>query len=304
MKLSVLVCTHNPRPAYIGRVLDALAAQSAPPDWELIVVDNRSQPPLRDWLDLSRFPGARLLEEAEAGFTPALIKATAAATGDVCLMLHDDNVLPPDYLAEIARIGAEWPRLGAWGGGYEPEFEEQPDPALAPYLAYLAIHPVKQERWSNALYDYGAAPTGAGMAVRTDVLRRYTDTVRRDERRRGLGRHAAHITSCEDFDIAFTAIDLGYGTGVFPSLILRHLIPAGRVQRAYLERLVEGHAYSTVLLHSFRGSATPPARGPLAALRRWRRRRRLSAVERDVERAYHAGEQRAHAALARAGDAV
>ncbi|MCU0791557.1 MAG: glycosyltransferase [Opitutaceae bacterium] len=299
MKLSVLLCTHNPRPAYIGRVLDALAAQAAPPDWELVVVDNRSTPPLRDWLDLSRFPGARLLHEPEAGFTPALVRAVEAAAGDVCLMLHDDNVLPPGYLAEVARIGVEWPRLGAWGGGYEPEYETAPDPAHEPFLAYLAVHPVKQERWSNALYDYGATPTGAGMAVRTHILRRYTATVRHDDRRRSLGRHAAHITSCEDFDIAFTAIDLGYGTGVFPSLMLRHLIPAGRVQRDYLVRLVEGHAYSTVLLHSFRGVPAPVARGPLAALRRWRRRHSLSPVEREVEAAYRTGELRAHAVLRR-----
>ena len=35
--------------------------------------------------------------------------------------------------------------------------------------------------------------------------------------------------------------------------------------------LVEGHGYSSVLLHAFRGSAKPPARGLLARLRRWRR---------------------------------
>ena len=37
--------------------------------------------------------------------------------------VDDDNLLAPDYLAEVVRIAREWPELGAWGGHIEAEFE-------------------------------------------------------------------------------------------------------------------------------------------------------------------------------------
>lgn len=299
MKLSVIICTFNPRRDYLIRTLAALHAQTLPSEnWELIVVDNNSVPAVATWLDLSPFPSARVIVETAQGFTPALIRATRDATGELCVLVHDDNLLAPDYLAHIARIAREWPRLGAWGGGYEPEYEQQPAPHLAPFIAYLAVNPIERERWSNALYDYPATPCGAGMAVRTAVLRHWADLTLRDERRRSLGRHTDKLTSCEDFDIAFTAVDLGYGTGVFTCLKIRHLIPAGRVQPDYLRRLVEGHGYSSVLLHSFRGPVRAPALGLLARFRRWRYLRTLLPAARDVQAALDRGEARAYATLA------
>ena len=43
MELSVIICTHNPRLDYLGRVLDALREQTLGKEqWELVVVDNAS----------------------------------------------------------------------------------------------------------------------------------------------------------------------------------------------------------------------------------------------------------------------
>jgi glycosyltransferase involved in cell wall biosynthesis len=299
LKLSVIICTYNPRREYLVRTLDALRRQSlAASEWELIVVDNNSTPPLSSWVDLTGLPPARIVTETAQGFTPALIRGVREVSGSLCVLVHDDNLLETGYLAEVGRIARDWPRLGAWGGGYEPEYEEAPDPRLAPFLAYLAVNPITQDRWSNALYDYSATPCGAGMAVRTDVLRRWVEVTSNDDRRRALGRHTDKLTSCEDFDIAFTAIDLGYGTGVFASLRVKHLLPKGRVQPDYLRRLVEGHSYSSVFLHSFRGRPRALPHGPLAAIRRWRRLRALPPVERDVQLALERGEARALAMLA------
>lgn len=298
-RLTVILCTHNPRRSYLERTMAALRGQTLPAaEWKLVIVDNNSSPPLAPWLSLDGFPSAAVVAETKQGFTPALLRGLREVQGDLCVLVHDDNLLAPDYLAQVLRLATEWPRLGAWGGGYEPEYEQEPDPLLTPFLAYLAVNPVQRDCWSNALYDYRATPAGAGMAVRTDVLRHYAEFVSTDARRGSLGRHTDKLTSCEDFDIAFTAIDLGYGTGVFTSLKVRHLIPQERVQPEYLRRLVEGHAYSSVFLHSFRGAVTPPARGPIARLRRWRRLRRLSPIERELQEALARGEARAHAALA------
>jgi glycosyltransferase involved in cell wall biosynthesis len=299
VKLSVIICTFNPRRQYIERTLSALRAQTlSVSEWKLIVVDNNSAPALASWLDLAGFPEAQLVVETAQGFTPALLRGLRDVTTDLCVLVHDDNLLAPDYLAQVESMSRQWPLLGAWSGGYEPEYEEQPDPRLAPFLAYLAVNPVDRDRWSNALYDYSATPCGAGMAVRTAVLRRWAEVTIKDDRRRKLGRHTDKLTSCEDFDIAFTAIDLGYGTGVFTTLKVKHLIPKARVQLDYLRRLVEGHAYSTVFLHSFRDVPRPRARGLLTTLRRWRRLRALPPVEREVQLALERGETRAFETLA------
>jgi glycosyltransferase involved in cell wall biosynthesis len=297
MKISVILCTYNPRRDYLERTLGALRSQTIGREsWELIIVDNNSSPSIFSWLDLEGLP-ARLLVEPEQGFTPALLRGLEQAQADLCLLLHDDNVLPPDFLEENLRIANAWPQLGAWGGGYEPEFETPPDPQLTPWLAYLAIHPVTKDRWSNVLYDYGATPCGAGMAVRTQVLRHWARLTREDSRRRALGRHTDKLTSCEDFDIAFTAIDLGLGTAVFSRLKITHLIPTRRVQKDYLVRLAEGHGYSSVHLHAFRDGFRPARKGPVARLRRWRYLRGLPTTERAVQEAVHRGEAMAHVML-------
>jgi glycosyltransferase involved in cell wall biosynthesis len=47
-KVSVIICTHNPRRDYLQRTLEALRRQTLSKDlWELLVVDNNSQPELR-----------------------------------------------------------------------------------------------------------------------------------------------------------------------------------------------------------------------------------------------------------------
>lgn len=300
MKLSVILCSYNPRHDYLERTLDALRNQTLRPDqWELVLVDNNSTPKLDSFLDLRGLP-ARIVTEARPGFTPALLRGLAEVKASLCLLLHDDNILPPTFLAENLLIDSRWPQLGAWGGGYEPEFEETPASNLGHLLSYLAIHPVTKDRWSNALYDYGATPCGAGMAVRTSVLLHWAKLARNDPQRSALGRHTDKLTSCEDFDIAFTAIDLGLGTAVFSHLQLTHLIPRRRVQKEYLLRLAEGHGYSSVHLHSFRGSVTPPSKGWFQRLRRWRYLRGLSPQAREVRLALERGEARAHAELARA----
>jgi len=44
MKVSVIVCTHNPRLEYLSRTLEALREQMLPKgEWELLVIDNASR---------------------------------------------------------------------------------------------------------------------------------------------------------------------------------------------------------------------------------------------------------------------
>lgn len=298
--LTVLICTHNPRPDYLRRTLEALRAQSLPcSEWELLVIDNASGTPVAGQLDLGWHPAARVVREDTVGLTAARVRGIAEARADILVWVDDDNLLAPDYLAATSDIARTWPQLGAWGcGHFEPEWEAPPAAELAPFLAYLAVHRAPRDRWSNRLFDYEATPAGAGLCVRAAVARNYAEIVRNDPRRRLLGRTGAVLTACEDFDLAFCAIDGGLGTGVFTSLQLTHLMPASRVQPDYLERLVEGHAFSITLIHAWRGAASPPRPGLLASLREKRFLRSLTPVEQTLHRALRRGEARAWKLLA------
>jgi len=53
--LSVVLCTHNPRQAVLDETLAALRRQKTLDrgGWELIIIDNASNPPLHGSIDLS-----------------------------------------------------------------------------------------------------------------------------------------------------------------------------------------------------------------------------------------------------------
>jgi glycosyltransferase involved in cell wall biosynthesis len=293
--LSVIICTHNPRGDYLTRTLDGLRAQTLPKsEWELLIVDNGSREPVAAHCDLTWHPSARVVSEPELGLTAARLRGIAEARGDVLVWVDDDNLLALDYLAIVTELASAWPQLGAWGcGHFEPEWETPPAPELAPFLAYLAVHRAPRDRWSNRLFDYEATPAGAGLCVRSTVANAYAHHVQSDPRRKLLGRTGTHLNACEDFDLSFCAIDAGFGTGVFTRLRLIHLMPSSRVQPAYLERLVEGHGFSSTLIHAWRNAASVQRTGPIAWLRERRFLRTLSPVERRLQLSLRRGEARA-----------
>lgn len=301
LSLSVIVCTHNPRADYLAHTLDGLRAQTLPrQNWELIIVDNASREPIDGIADLGWHPQSSIHSEPTPGLTVARLRGIAAARAPLIVFVDDDNALAPDYLAQAAELAEAWPRLGVFGcGTYTPDWEKEPAADIRPLLSYLAVHRAPGDRWSNLPGDWGATPAGAGLCVRAQVAQRYAELVRNDPRRRWLGRIEGQLTGCEDFDIAYTALDLGFGTGVFVRLAITHFMPASRVRPEYLLRLAEGHAYSMVILQALRSSVPLVApRGLISRLRAFRYRRTLGPVERQLHDARSAGERRAYAVLA------
>jgi glycosyltransferase involved in cell wall biosynthesis len=95
-------------------VLTALKEQTLPmSEWELLLIDNASQNPLQDLLDLSWHPASRVVLEPEPGLTPARLRAIAEVQSDVIIFVDDDNVLDTSYLSEI---DADRPTIPLFGG--------------------------------------------------------------------------------------------------------------------------------------------------------------------------------------------
>jgi glycosyltransferase involved in cell wall biosynthesis len=268
---SVVICTRNPRLDYLSRALMALKEQGLPMiEWELLLIDNASQNPLQNLVDLSWHPTVRIVREPEPGLTPARLRAIAEVQSELIIFIDDDNVLDRSYLSESMRIAQQFPCLGAWGGQLLPEFEIPPAPGLEDLLGGLALREFQQARWSN--YDSSTLPYGAGLCVRASVADRYAEIAVSDLIRRSLDRREGSLMGGGDLDLAMNSYQLGMGTGLFPQLKLLHLIPKHRVESDYLYRICVGGTYAYHLVNFLHFGQKSQARTSRPDLRRMLRR--------------------------------
>jgi len=261
MKLSVIICTHNPRPEYFSRTLEALRSQTVPFTYweELLIVDNGSDEPLDPRIDLSWHPGGRHIREKELGITPARLRGIGEAKGDLLIFVDDDNVLRRDYLETASRISVTHPHLGAFGGSIEAEFEVEPDSRLEALLPALAIRRVKEAKWAN--FGMESVPYGAGLCIRSKVAQTYAAKTRSLEIRRYLGRRGSNLMAGEDLDMAMTSYDFGMGVGLFGELVVTHLIGERRLSPQYLHRILVGGVYSSHIVTYLYTGIAPQYRG-------------------------------------------
>jgi hypothetical protein len=249
MKLSVIICTHDPRLTFMARTLEALRQQTlAVAEWELLIIDNASQLPVSNLVTLEWHPNARHFREEVLGQIPARLLGIQKAQGKLLVFVDDDNLLDRNYLANAVEIYDECPFLGAFGASIEAEFEIEPPLSIRPYLEGLAIRPANRDYWSNLRKWSEATPFGAGICVRREVAELYANRVRKDSLRYTLGRTGASYGAGEDIDMGWTSILLNKGTGCFARLRLRHLIPKERLTESYIEHLQIGSAYAEKIL--------------------------------------------------------
>jgi glycosyltransferase involved in cell wall biosynthesis len=250
--LSVIICTHNPRPDYLRRVLDALKAQTlSASQWELLLVDNASREPLASAWDLSWHPHARHIREDELGLTPARLRGIGESRAEVLVFIDDDNVLAADYLALALELIRSHPWIGAFGGNHVGEFETNPESWWQGRMEDLSLIEVKKAAWACLAGIEGLAlftPGGAGMVIRRPAVLRWAEAADKDPLRRLLGRKGAALVGHEDTDIALFVCSLGFALGRFPQLSLTHLIPSARLEKSYRLRLEEGNALSSAIL--------------------------------------------------------
>jgi glycosyltransferase involved in cell wall biosynthesis len=259
MPASVIICTHNPRPDYLHRVLKALNNQTLSKEyWELLLIDNLSDERLSERWDLSWHPYSRHLQETTLGLTPARIRGIRESAGAILIFVDDDNVLAPDYLESALKIGRDWPMLGAWGGSIRGEFEKPVDPGLEPFTYLLTIRELTSDHWTNNVRDGSAEPYGAGLCIRKIVANAYSEECRSNPIKLLLGRKGADLASSEDIDLIKTCEKFHLGIGIFRRLELTHLISSHRTDIKYLLRLNRSKAASMALLDFIRDGKIAP----------------------------------------------
>jgi glycosyltransferase involved in cell wall biosynthesis len=253
--VSVIICTHNPRPHYFDRCLTALRTQTLPPEsWEFILIDNASAPGKAPRPDLSWHTQSSLLQEPKLGLTQARLRGIRESNGELLVFVDDDNLLNFDFLETATRIAAEKPFLGSWSGQCRPEFEAPPPDWTRRYWGNLVIREFDQDVWSNLPRLPQTMPYGAGLCVRRGVARRYVELHDSGRRSMLLDRVGASLISGGDNDLAACACDLGLGIGLIAALKLTHLIPPERLTEQYLARLAEGIYCSSSVIAYLRSS--------------------------------------------------
>jgi len=262
-KVSVHICTHDPRPEYLSRTLEGLKLQTLPRDeWELLLVDNASTTDAASQADLSWHPNGSHHCVPEVGKTNALIFATRQARAPLLITVDDDNVLDADYLEQACRIAEQFPHIGVWGGSCRGEFEVPLPDWARPYLTGLVVKEIDRDYWSNLQGWSLATPYGAGMCVRRPVALEFVRRIEANPKLRQLGpcersRTRARMSG-EDSFMVECAFDCGMGSGRFARLRLTHLIGKERLTEDYIVRLYAGFHISAQL-------AVDPAARPAAS---------------------------------------
>ena len=109
VKLSVVIPCLNAE-ATLGDQLEALAGQTWPGEWEVIVADNGSTDGSRALAERyrDRIPGLRVVDASDRrGQAHARNVGSAAATGDALLFVDADDQVAPGWLEAMARALAE-----------------------------------------------------------------------------------------------------------------------------------------------------------------------------------------------------
>lgn len=183
-RASIVIPTNFARPDQLRHCVERLTKLDHP-DYEIIVVDNRSgEAPEVD------IPGARIVREPRPGISAARNCGIAAATGDIIAFTDDDVVADHRWLRAIGERFVCEPDVAVVTGLMVPlELETQAqllfeqsnngldrcfDALTFEYIGHFKVlrraHGAKTER-IHSIYLTGEFGIGANMAFRTEKLR-------------------------------------------------------------------------------------------------------------------------------------
>ncbi|MBL0170679.1 MAG: glycosyltransferase family 2 protein [Gemmatimonadaceae bacterium] len=128
----------------LGRCLTALEAQTYPSDsYEVVVLDNGSQPPLTDLLGV--FAHVRLVGEPRPGVSRARVTGIEHARGEVLAFTDSDCLPEPGWLANGVACLQQTTNRGVVGGRIEM-FDDGSGPSSIATTLSVATH-LKQDRF-------------------------------------------------------------------------------------------------------------------------------------------------------------
>jgi glycosyltransferase involved in cell wall biosynthesis len=273
MRISVIICTHNPAADRLLAALEALKTQTIPAGiWETLIIDNASDHfPPPDLVAFHAPANTRIVSEPELGLTAARKRGLREARAPIVIFVDDDNVLDADYLEASLELMDSDPRIGAAGGRSFPTFEKQPESWHSEFFSLLALRDPGDK---PLVTDPGAhvypvfAPIGAGLVLRVTAAAAWLE---KSAANAPPDRCGTSLSSAGANDLVYTIIEADWSVAYSPRLRLTHLIPASRLDAGYLARLNRGIQESWVrVLRLHNACPWPPLTRTGAALRKIR----------------------------------
>jgi len=259
LSITVAICTHNPKDAFLGRTLDGLKQQTLPHlRWELLVIDNNSEPPVAPRHSLEWHPLGKWIVESKLGLNHARLAALKNARGNTIVFVDDDNILREDYLQNVLDLRSAHADIGTFGAGIVlPEFSSPPPSWLREFngYGYLALRNVNESHILSSPKP-GYRPVGAGLCISVEVAKAFLSASKEDHAITAYDRKGTSLMSGGDDLFTFMSLKLGMKYAIFPELMLCHLIPESRLEYSYFQRLVYYGAYSQALLADLFGIST------------------------------------------------
>lgn len=243
-RISVVLPARNPHRGRLAEVVAGLAAQSLPAaQWEFCLVDNGSVPALQIEEIAGLAAATRVVAEPRAGLLWARLVGLHATRGEYVVFIDDDTVPDENFLAAAVAFMDARPRVGTAGGKIAGRFEATPPAWIKDALWCLALRDSGERPLEWSLGDGGFpawTPIGAGLLTRRAALMpAYTSHVASHaaaiEKNSWVGQGAGGV---EDKDLVLLCLRAGWSTGYAPEMKLTHIIPSGRLELAYFERLI------------------------------------------------------------------
>ncbi|MFI3328542.1 MAG: glycosyltransferase [Rikenellaceae bacterium] len=235
-RLSLVVATYN-RSQSLQRLLQSLLYQEYDrAAWECVVVNNNSQD---DTLDAAeRFATAHsdinmtIVTESQQGLSYARNLGICSSHGEVIVIVDDDEVLEPQFLASYAALFSSCD-VAAAGGRIIPEYEEGRPRWMNTFCESAIASPINL---GDAVRTFPGStiPGGGNMAFRRTILAKYGLF---DEK---LGRTGNQLLGGEESNLFARLRGGGEKIWYCPTATTHHFIPPQRLERQYLDKLWRG----------------------------------------------------------------
>lgn len=256
MKVSILICTHNPDRELIAPLLEATRNLKWPDgiSRELILIDNASHTELKQRPDVASWiqevPETRVVREEMPGLINARVRGFRESAGDVIIFFDDDNEPDPEYVTEALNVLETHPFVGIWGPG-NVTVKWQPGGNPDVQKQFRDVYQEHHQSEVTYALDFVSPPTmpyGTGMILKREVADAYLKWFESKERAT-TGRVGNSLASCEDLQICWIGMKAGWAVGRSPGLKISHIIAAEKARWNHLARLRFGiySSHSTAL---------------------------------------------------------
>ena len=196
---SVVIPTHN-RPDGVAETLRHLLEAGSSSQFEVVVVDDGSNPPLS--LDLTA--GVRIVRTPGIERSRARNLGAATATGSLVIFLDDDNTVSPDFVGAHERAAKEFGNVIGVGG-----ISAQAEMARSPFGRFRWLIEGPSQIHPRGFVAQKNFCTAANMSMRRETFL-------------SLGGFDPAIVSSEDQDLALRFSDRGGKLVFVPEATVLH----------------------------------------------------------------------------------